>query len=158
MERVFELLDALGVPYETFEHPAVFTVEEAEKHRPPREFWENKNLFLRNKKGDKHFLVTLSAKKQLDLKKIGNELGERISFASPERLKKHLTLTPGSVSPFGLIHNVERDIIFILDKDVFLHENIGVHPNTNTQTVVLKTKDFIEVVKTLTDDVRIQEM
>lgn len=158
MKEVIELLDNLNVTYEIFEHPEVFTVEEAHEHRPSRDFWENKNLFLRNKKGDKHFLITLGANKQLDLKKLGEELGERLSFASPERLKKKLNLTPGSVSAFGLIHNTEHDVIFILDKDALSHENVGVHPNNNTQTVVMKTEDFERAIETFGNTVCIQEV
>ena len=149
MSDVFEFLDGLGIAYERYEHPAVFTAQEAHAHRPPAEFWEIKNLFLRNKKGDAHFLVTLDAEKHLDLKKFGDELGERLSFASPERLQEHLALTPGSVSPFGLLHDRENRVRFLLDEDVLKNKKIGVHPNTNTQTLIIDTKDFLRAMDSL---------
>ena len=158
MPEVFTLLDSLNVSYDTYDHPPVFTTEEANKHRPNVDFWENKNLFLRNRKGDKHYLVTIEATKRLDLKKLGEELGEKVGFASPERLKKHLNLLPGSVSPFGLLNDSEHEVVFILDSDALAHENIGVHPNTNTQTIIMKTTDFRHAVESFGNPVFTKEI
>jgi Ala-tRNA(Pro) deacylase len=149
MEIVFNFLDSLHISYDKYEHPPVFTTKEAHEHRPDTDFWECKNLFLRNRKGDKHYLVTIHADKRLDLKALGEIVGEKVGFASPERLKKHLDLEPGSVSPFGLLNNTEHDVVFILDKDAMEHTYIGIHPNTNTQTVVMKTDDFKRVIDSL---------
>ncbi len=143
MENVFEFLKKLGISYEVHNHQAVFTVEEARAHRVNADFAESKNLFLRNKKGDKHFLVTLSGEKQLDINKLGEILEEnRLSFASPDRLKRYLDLTPGSVSPFGLINDVNKEVVFVVDNDLFTYEKQGLHPNNNTQTVVISSNDF----------------
>lgn len=149
MKNVFEFLDNLGVAYEKHEHPPVFTTEEAHEHRPDTDFWECKNLFLRNRKGDKHYLVTIHAEKRLDLKVLGEIVGEKVGFASSERLKKHLDLEPGSVSPFGLINDTEHEVVFILDRDALEHEKIGVHPNTNTQTLVMDTSEFKRAIESL---------
>ena len=139
MENVFDFLKGLGIEYQVFNHPAVFTVEESQRHRLDIEFGENKNLFLRNKKGDRHYLVVISASKQLDLKKFSEKLDEKnIGFASPDRLLKYLKLTPGSVSPFGLLNDIERKVELIIDKDLLENEMLGFHPNINTQTLVLK--------------------
>lgn len=158
MNDVYDLLNSKGIVYERYEHPAVFTVEEAHIHRPDTDFWENKNLFLRNKKGDKQYLVTLGAEKQLNLKALGEKLGERLSFASTERLEEYLHLTPGSVSPFGLIHESARAVVFILDSDALQHEKIGVHPNTNTETIVMDTKEFIRVIESIDNPVQVQDL
>lgn len=58
MQKVIEYLRKLGVDYKLHEHPPVYTVEEAKKYRINVNFGENKNLFLRNKKGTKYYLVT----------------------------------------------------------------------------------------------------
>ena len=158
MPEVFTLLDSLSVSYDTYNHPPVFTTEEAYEHRPAVDFWENKNLFLRNRKGDKHYLVTIEATKRLNLKKLGEEVGEKVGFASPERLKKYLNLSPGSVSPFGLIHDKEHKVIFMLDSDAFLHESIGVHPNTNTQTIIMKTSDFQKTIESLSNPFMVKKL
>jgi Ala-tRNA(Pro) deacylase len=143
MDNVHDYLKSLGIVYEAHEHVAVFTVEEAEHIKIDTKFGDNKNLFLKNRKGTKYYLVTLGALKRLDLKKLATTLGEsNLGFASEERLKNCLDLTPGSVSPFGLINDQDREVVFILDNDLLDYEYLGFHPNINTQTVVIKTSDF----------------
>ena len=107
--RVFDTLDSLGIPYDRYEHPPVFTGEEAALHWAAIPGTQVKNLFLRNKKGDRHYLAILEIHKQADLRRLVKIVGDdRFSFASAERLMAHLGVTPGSVSPFGLINDDAR--------------------------------------------------
>ncbi len=142
-QKVYEALDKLDISYVRHEHPPVYTVEEAEKH------WENitgahcKNLFLRNKKGNRHYLVVLDSSKRADLKALEKQLGEdRLSFASPERLMRYLGLEVGAVSPFGLINDTQKEVQVIIDHDLKEAESINFHPNVNTATVGLNFSDF----------------
>ncbi|HYC34422.1 MAG TPA: YbaK/EbsC family protein, partial [Candidatus Paceibacterota bacterium] len=132
MDSVFTYLNNLGITCKLLTHEAVFTVEESKNIRFDVDFGENKNLFLRNKKGDKHFLVTIAAEKRLDLERFARLTGEsKVGFASPKRLKEYLDLTPGSVSPFGLINDMNHQVIYVLDADLLKHETLGFHPNVN---------------------------
>jgi Ala-tRNA(Pro) deacylase len=142
-QKVYEALDKLDIPYVRHEHPPVFTVEEAEQH------WENitgahcKNLFLRNKKGNRHYLVVLDSSKRADLKALEKQLGEdRLSFASPERMMRYLGLEVGAVSPFGLINDNQKEVKVIIDQDLKEADSINFHPNVNTATVGLSFSDF----------------
>lgn len=141
--KVYETLDKLDISYVRHEHPPVYTVEEAEQH------WENitgahcKNLFLRNKKGNRHYLVVLASSKRADLKALEKQLGEdRLSFASPERLMHYLGLEVGAVSPFGLINDTQKEVQVIIDQDLKDADSINFHPNVNTATVGLSFLDF----------------
>lgn len=158
MSNVFKFLDSLGISYTKYNHPAVFTAEDAHTYRPDVAFWECKNLFLRNRKGDKHYLVTIHAEKRLDLIALGKELGEKVGFASPERLKKYLHISPGSVSPFGLLNDTSHTVIFVLDNSALQSDLIGVHPNVNTQTLVMKTDDFVKAIKTIDNPFLIKQL
>ena len=83
------------------------------------------------------------AEKKVDLKSLKERVGESaLSFASPERLEKYLGLTPGSVSPFGIINDVNHDVTVLLDRDLLRHDALGFHPNINTATLVIQTEDF----------------
>ena len=105
--EVLDCLEALGIPYVRHVHPPVATVAEAERYWTDLRGAHCKNLFLRNNKGNRHYLVIAEASRRVDLKALTRTLGEdRLSFASPERLKRYLGLEPGSVSPFGLIHDI----------------------------------------------------
>jgi Ala-tRNA(Pro) deacylase len=141
--RVFEALDMLGIPYVRHEHPPVATVEEAEKHWADLKCTHCKNLFLRNSKGNRHYLVIAPVTRGIDLKRLNAELTEdRLSFASAERLKLWLGVEPGSVSPFGLINDETRHVRVVCDVILRSSAALGFHPNVNTATLEIGFADF----------------
>ena len=110
-------LDALGITHDRHAS-AVFTAEDA-SHWDPIPGTQCKNLFLRNKKGDRHYLVVVEIGKRVDLKDLVKIVDDdRLSFGSPERLMAKLGLTPGSVSPFGLIHDSDASVRVLIDQDL----------------------------------------
>jgi Ala-tRNA(Pro) deacylase len=143
MENVYKNLDSLSIKYQKFDHIAVYTVEEADNLNLGIDGAKNKSLFLRNAKGDKHYLIMLNGDKRLNLEKLQGLLNEtRLSFASPERLLNYLKLTPGSVSPFGLINDINHEVITVLDAELLDFKQLAFHPNINTQTIALSIEDF----------------
>ena len=147
-QAVYDALSALGIAWERFEHPPVFTVEEAERYWAQVPATHCKNLFLRNAKGTRHYLVVVEHAKRADLRALSARLGDdKLSFASADRLMRYLRLTPGAVSPFGLVHDSARDVIVVLDADLPGTERIGFHPNVNTATITLRTADFLRFLE-----------
>jgi Ala-tRNA(Pro) deacylase len=142
-EAVYTVLGQLGLSYERHEHPAVFTVEQALEHWSGIDATHCKNLFLRNKKGDRHYLVVAEHSTPIDIGALAVRVGDnRLSFASAERLAAHLGLTPGAVSPFGLINDRAKAVRVLLDARLRSAARVGFHPNVNTATVVLAFADF----------------
>ena len=140
---VLSALDALGITYESYEHPPVFNTEDVEKHWRGIPGTPVKNLFLRNKKGNHHYLVIVGVDKRVDLKDLVKVIGDdRLSFGSAERLMEKLGLTPGSVSPFGLIHPGSRDVEVIIDAPLRGAEKLLFHPNINTATLTISFPDL----------------
>ena len=136
-------LRELGIEYARHEHPPVATVEEAEAHWTGIDGTHCKNLFLRNQKGNRHYLVVLTASKRADLKAVADQIGDgKLSFASPERLMTSLGVTPGSVSPFGLINDREHAVRVALDRDFQTAVRLAFHPNINTRTFTIAAADF----------------
>ncbi len=153
---VYAALDALGIRYEHHEHPAVFNAEDASRIWDPIAGVQCKNLFLRNKKGDRHYLVVLEITKRADLKDLVKVVGDdRLSFGSPDRLMNELGLTPGSVSPFGLINDADGSVRVIIDADLQGKDRLIFHPNINTASVVVSWDDLEKFLKTRTNTVRI---
>jgi len=147
-QEVYDALNALGIAFTRFTHPPVFTVDEAEQYWAGIPAAHCKNLFLRNAKGTRHYLVVLDHSKRADLRAIATRAGDdKLSFASADRLMRYLHLTPGAVSPFGLIHDSARDVIVVLDADLPGTERIGFHPNVNTATITLLTADFLRFLQ-----------
>ncbi len=142
-EKVYHFLDELDIPYTRYEHPPVHTVEEAEEYWKDIKGSHTKNLFLRNNKGNRHFLVVLEHSKNADLNQISEKLGVgKISFGSERRLEKYLGLKTGAVSPFGLINDEKDEVEVVIDKNLEKQEFINFHPNVNTATVTLSFADF----------------
>lgn len=140
---VLDRLSSLGITYERFEHPPVPTVEEAEKHWAVIDAVHCKNLFLRNQKGNRHYLVIIGFRKRADLRRVADQIGDgKLSFASPERLMTYLGVAPGSVSPAGLINDREHHVRVFLDRDLKAAERISFHPNVNTATLTVSFADF----------------
>ena len=137
-------LRELGIDYTRHEHPPVATVDEAEAHWAGIDATHCKNLFLRNQKGNRHYLVVLTASKRADLRAVADQIGDgKLSFASPERLMTHLGLTPGSVSPFGLINDREHGVRVVLDRDFQKANRLAFHPNINTRTFTIAAADLM---------------
>jgi Ala-tRNA(Pro) deacylase len=152
---VYAALDALGISYERHEHPAVFTAADASQFWDPIPGVQCKNLFLRNKKGDRHYLVVVEIGKRVDLKDLVRTVADdRLSFGSAERLMAELGLTPGSVSPFGLINDADGSVRVLIDQDLKGADRLIFHPNINTASVVVSWADLETFLATRTNTVR----
>jgi Ala-tRNA(Pro) deacylase len=133
-----DFLSLHGIEMVRHEHVAVMTVAESEQLVPKLPGAKTKNLFLRDKKGLKHFLVTIPASLSVDLAGLGDGLGAgRLGFASAERLLKHLGLTPGSVSVLGLVNDSEHSVQCVIDQRLWDSDAIQAHPLINTATMVV---------------------
>jgi Ala-tRNA(Pro) deacylase len=154
-EEVYRVLDALGIQYKRFEHPPVFTADDAAAHWGSLPGTPVKNLFLRNKKGDRHYLVILEIAKEADLRQLVKVIGDdRLSFGSPERLLAQLGVTPGSVSPFGLIHEGSNGVQVIVDEELRAADRLIFHPNINTASVTIGVSDLERFLATRPNRVR----
>ena len=103
---------------------------------------------MRNQKGSQHYLVIIHYQKRANLRAVADQIGDgKLSFGSPERLKAHLGVTPGSVSPFGLIHDREHAVRVVIDRDLRSAERISFHPNINTATVVIAYTQFLRFLE-----------
>lgn len=147
-QKVYDLLEQLGIDYTRYEHPPVYTVDEAKKYWKDIDGAHSKNLFLRNNKGSMHYLVILEQSKNADLKDLSGKLAAgKLSFASERRLKDHLDLETGAVSPFGLINDHNKAVTVALDSDLKKKGKVNFHPNVNTATVSLSYSDFDKFLK-----------
>ena len=142
-EPVYARLAELAIAYTRHEHPPVATVDEAEQHWAGIDATHCKNLFLRNQKGNRHYLIIIAHAKKADLRAVADQIGDgKLSFASPERLLTHLGLTPGSVSPFGLINDRDHLVRVVMDRDLKSAMRLSFHPNINTATLTIAAADF----------------
>jgi len=147
-QELYNILEQLNIKYTRYEHKPVYTVEEADNLDIDIPGQHCKNLFLRNKKGNIHYLVIADSQKHIDLKLLSKEIGSSgLSFASEERLYKYLGLKAGSVSPFGLINDIERKVIVLIDRKLTDKSIVNFHPNVNTATIGVSYDDLEKFIK-----------
>jgi len=148
MTDFYNYLAENRIEYERHDHPAVYTVEEASRLVPALPAAKTKNLFLRDKKGQRHFLLVVPADKRVDLKALPQTVGSnRLSFASAGRLKKYLGVEPGAVTLFAIFNDPAQAVELIIDRSLWLSEAFQFHPLVNTSTLVISRenlKRFIE--------------
>lgn len=148
-QQIYEYIKQRNIWYEITEHEAVFSMKEVSNIEIPYPEADAKNLFICDDKKRNYYLITIRGNKRANLKKFKEENNTRsLSFASEKDLKDILGLVPGSVSPLGVLNNRENNVNIFIDKD-FTKEPyiIGIHPNDNTATIWLKTKDLIKIIE-----------
>ncbi len=142
-EAIYETLESLDIPFEYLEHPPLPTAEEAMKHRQGVEATHCKNLFFRNHKGNRHYLVIFEHSKQIPIRDIEQRLKQgKLSFASPKRMDKYLKVIQGSVSPLGLIYDKDKHVHIFFEEELRDCPRITFHPNDCSATLVFENKDF----------------
>lgn len=145
---VFDTLDEMKIPYEKVEHAPMFTMNDHPGGGFDPQAVISKNLFLRNAKGDVHYLVVEPLEDKADLKALAERLGStRLSFGSPERLMKYLGVTPGSVSAFTVLNDKNAEVIVVFSSKLKNVKKFGLHPNENTATLYVDFGDVLKVVR-----------
>ena len=148
METFFNFLEANQIVYTRHDHPAVYTVEEADRLVPELAAAKTKNLFLRDDKGRRHFLVVVPGHKQVDLKTLKDRMGiKRISFGSPQRLQKHLGIEPGAVSILALYNDKALAVELFVDQELWTSESFQCHPLVNTATLEITRENLIRFLE-----------
>lgn len=149
-EKVFNKLKELEIDYGVYEHPPLDTIEIA------LEYWKNidamhcKNLFFRNHKGNRHYLVIIKDTTPFSIRSLEKKLRQgKLTFGSEKRLMKYLGVSPGSVSPFGLINDETHHVHLFIDRQLKTARKISFHPNDNTASLVLSFADFLKFLNAM---------
>ena len=159
-QAIYDLLKEKGIRYDVVAHPAVFDMEALGELDLPHAEYNAKNLFVRDDKKRNYYLITVRGEKRVDLKDFRKKQGtRRLSFASPEDMEALLGLTPGSVSPLGLLNDREHRVHYYLDQDLAGEEAlVGMHPNENTASIWLKPADLIALIQEHGNEVTVVEI
>jgi Ala-tRNA(Pro) deacylase len=148
-EQLFVLFDELGIENSTMLHPPIFTVDEGRAWHDKIPGLHCKNLFLKDKK-DKVWLAVMPGDKRADLNRLEKRVrAARLSFGKPDLLWEVLGLTPGSVTPFGLINDRQRRVTVIVDEDLLKSEWVNFHPLHNAASTTLRSADLLRFMRVL---------
>lgn len=148
--QVYSYLDQLGIKYEYYEHPEAPTIEIAAQYYRGEGTTLCKNLFFRNHKGNKHYLVIMDSRHQMDIHDMEHRLHQgKLSFASPERMMKYLGVRPGSVSLFTLVNDENHEVFLFVDSKLKEAEKVSFHPNDNTASLVINNADMMKFIESI---------
>lgn len=149
-DKVYKVLKELNIEFEVFEHPPLDTIEIALKYWKDIDAVHCKNLFFRNHKGNRHYLVIIKDTTPFSIRSLELKLKQgKLTFGSEKRLQKYLGVKPGSVSPFGLINDTDHHVHLFLDEQLQDADKISFHPNDNTASLVIKYSDFVLYLQTM---------
>ena len=149
-KQVANKLQQLGITFDVVEHPPAFTTEQADSYIEGMEGVRTKTMFLTNKKKTQYYLLIMDDKKRLDMDDFKVQVGaDRIRMASLDSLAEKMNLPAGTVSPFGLLNNEEKDIQVYFDKEIINEERMTFHPNTNEKTIFISTTDLFKFLQDL---------
>ena len=144
---VYAVLNELAISYERFEHDAAMTMADCSVFDAGKQAAHCKNLFLTNRQGTRFYLMLVVGDKPFQTSRISHQLGvSRLSFGTAEQLMETLGVTPGAVTPMGLIQDTQHQVHVLLDRDIAGWGEIIVHPNVNTASIVLKTADLLRLI------------
>lgn len=147
-QQVYDYLKRLGIEFDYYEHPEAPTIEIASQFYRGEGTVLCKNLFFRNHKGNKHYLVIMDARHSMDIHDIEHQLHQgKLSFASPERMMRYLGVKPGSVSLFTLVNDTNHEVILFVDKKLMDAPKVSFHPNDNTASLVISNSDMLKFIK-----------
>lgn len=141
-KQVYEILDQMNIKYDIVDHPPAWTTKEADEYIEGREGVRSKTMFMSGKKNRRFYLIILDDRKMLDIKKVNDLVGDKLSFGKEGQLKEKMNIAPGCVSIFGLLNNSEKDIEVIVDVNLKNEEIITFHPNDNKATIFIKMEDM----------------
>lgn len=149
-QQVANKLQELGITFDVVEHPPAFTTEQADSYIEDMEGVRTKTMFLTNKKKTQYYLLIMDDKKRLDMDNFKVQVGaDRIRMASLDSLAEKMSLPAGTVSPFGLLNNEEKDVQVYFDKEIIGEERMTFHPNTNEKTIFVSTTDLFKFLQDL---------
>lgn len=147
-EDLLAFLSELGIDVTTVSHPPLHTVADSQALRGEISGGHTKNLFLRDRK-ERLFLLTVGEEAEIDLKQIHTVIGAsgKVSFGKPEQLMAHLGVTPGAVTAFGVVNDVEGVVTIVFDEALMEHDVINAHPLTNDATTSISRDDLLRFVR-----------
>lgn len=158
-QTVIDFLEKENIPYEITEHEPVYTMDDMVKEGLDKLGTLCKNLFIRDAKGKRHFLILADNDTKVDLRELGTKLeAGKVSFASAERLEKYLGVTAGCVSPFGVLNDAEHCVTVVLDKKLEGKERLGVHPNEHSATVWISFASLLGAIEKIGNKVVVMEI
>ncbi len=141
-DRILKLFKENNVCYQLYEHPPVYTSEEAAKVRGVELKTGCKSMVLKRKDGS-FILVNVAADRKIDFKVLESFLGTKLCFASKEEVLKATNCDSGSVPPFGRLFGFPT----YLDPSVLENDYVNFNIGLLTLSARISKQDLLRVME-----------
>ena len=145
-DEIFRALNALNIDYDLVVHERADTMEQLKGVSQTLGCVIPKNLFLTPRNKSAFYLCIVRPDYAFKTADISKQIGaSRLSFAPEDQLDGLIQTHPGAISPMGLLFDAEYTVKLIMDERLLEEDRLAFHPNDNTQTLSMKTSDFVDV-------------
>ncbi len=69
------------------------------------------------------------------------------SFAKPDLLMSHLSVTPGFVTAFAIMNDIGGRVNVDFDKELLASDSLNCHPRENTATTNIAREDLLRFIR-----------
>ena len=158
-QQVYDALRAMQIEFDYYEHPEAPTIEIAAQFYRGEGTTLCKNLFFRNHKGNRHYLVIMDSRFPMDIHDMEHRLRQgKLSFASPERMMRYLGVRPGNVSLFTLVNDAAHEVTLFIDQELMQAERVAFHPNDNRASLVISRDDMMRFAQQIGNPYEVVEL
>ncbi|MDE7409455.1 MAG: prolyl-tRNA synthetase associated domain-containing protein [Muribaculaceae bacterium] len=106
-----------------------------------------KTILLTNRQKSKFWLYVTHARKPFITKEFGASLQiPRVSFADEDLMMRILGTAHGAATPFGLIREEAKDVIFVMDRDVAAREKIVITDGDPCGFIAIRNTDLFRMI------------
>jgi Ala-tRNA(Pro) deacylase len=153
VKEVYETLKALDIKVESISHPEVKKCEQSKLYYDKAGYDTSKyglckNIFIRDKKGKKFWLVILDYCSDIDMDILRSDLeSSKLGPATKENLSEILGVESGSVSLFSILNDKAKKVEVIIDRKLIEKEKLAFHPNYSGITTFISKSDAVKFLE-----------
>lgn len=124
-QLIYESLERAAIDYSRIESDPGVTMDDCLNIDRAFGIDTVKTILLTNRQKNKFWLYVTHARKPFVTKDFGAALGiPRVSFADEPLMIEVLGTRHGAATPFGLLRESARDVVFVMDRDVAERDKI----------------------------------
>lgn len=138
-----DFLESRGIYYDyCFRHPEVTGCVDYQRFNSylDDDYFVGKHLLLQERKGNKNkYLVITDSSKQVDFNDLREKLScRKLEFIGEEDMKSLIHTTPGNISIFNMMYDVNNEIQLVIDQDLLDASEVAFHPLYNGMSIFMK--------------------
>lgn len=144
---IYETLEKEGIPFSRIESDPGISMDDCINIDRAFGIDTVKTILLTNRQKNKFLLYVTHARKAFITKEFGASLGiPRVSFADEDLMIEVLGTPHGAATPFGLLRESAKDVMFVMDRDVAAREKIVITDGDPCGFIAIANSDLFRLL------------